>query len=637
MHLLKSCAIFVSLVTLLPSGELAAQNWGQTHSERDLQTFIESKFAGRRIPTSQVLMAARNAGWLATTANAKLFKSQLRSVAKRIGPSTRCLVVPDPNRPQSLDAGGPIYPAAKKETEYNNSEGYANDIGLLFSIPTIVTGTLPTTADADTIRFSMVIEGRVTIKVTGTGGIPEMQLSNANGDAVWGYHWWDTGTITLDLPVGTYHLTLSAINATAAVTYSTSFSLKSQTIPTLAFSKTSTGALSASQYTAYRIVLPADGRLNVTTKSTNASDTMLILHNDQWGFIYDPYDAGVISGSKDTGLDALLPKGTYYAYILGDQVDTMSITATFTAATIPTLGSTPINGNLKYLTASYDIYKFVLTKTEQVTLKLQPYGGTTATTDTYMQILDRKMQSMFESWENSTSWFSTITLTLPAGTYYVSSGASWSNGGYTASLSRGTAVTVTAQAGINPVSLATDTAATLALSLLTPSRIEVNIVEIATFDGQMSIIDARTGLTFAWEDDEYMGGQSCTLGMVLPAGDYFVNVKGYKGTPGSCDVQIMLPFHRWAGDIVGYQGHGGSLLYFVVGVKQVAGYNPLAGIMSGSLLIPLGPPTVILPSPLGGSGKINFGVALKPGRGVFIQAAEVDTTLGKGFYTNLLK
>jgi len=609
------------------------QNWGQSHSEQDLQAFIETNYAGRRISTSKIQRAARTRGWLATQADAKVFKQQLRSIARRIGPSTRFLSVPDPTlQPVKGKWRGSL--AAAPEVEHNGSEGYANDIGTIFNFPTTVTGAISSVSDSDHYRFNVLLDGRLTVTTTSPGSVPGIQISNSNGDSIWGYHYWDSGNTTLDLPAGTYCIALTAGSAT---TYSMSLQFALGSMKTLAFGTPATTSLTSTGFDGSRVVLPQDGRLTLALTSNNVSDTYMIVQNEDWGFVIDSEDWDFGSGSVEAGLYGLLPKGTYYVYIAGDQTDTGTVTATFKAETIPTLDKTSVTGSLQYSDASYDIMKFVVTQTEEVTLTIRPNNGAAGITDTYAQILDSNMQSLAESWEDSGSWFSTFAFTLPPGTYYLSSSAYFSSGDYKADLSRANPSVTPVLAGENAISLATDKGVTLSFSLLTPSRVEVNLLEGGTIDCQMALMDANTGKVYAWEEDEYMGDESCQLGMVLPTGDYYIQVKEYAGSAGTASVNIMTPLHRFTGNIVGYQGHGGALLYFVVGIAQVPAYNPLAGIISGNLLISLAAPTVMVNAPLGATGKINFGASLTPGGGLLLQAVEIDLTTAKGFYTNLLK
>ncbi len=84
------------------------------------------------------------------------------------------------------------------------------------------------------------------------------------------------------------------------------------------------------------------------------------------------------------------------------------------------------------------------------------------------------------------------------------------------------------------------------------------------------------------------------------------------------------------------RGHSGDLLFFVVGTKQSAPSNPLAGFVSGSLLVDLST-AVILPLVMPVGGIIDFQTSLPPQAGVFLQMVTVDSVSGSGAYSNLLK
>ena len=409
--------------------------------------------------------------------------------------------------------------------------------------------------------------------------------------------------------------------------------MKAQAVPTLALNKLTPVSLDKS-LRVFRVVLAEDGRVTLKLASSPSADTSLWLLNSNWRYMFDVDDAG--STGSDAGLNALLPKGVYLVYLTADVATTTGITTTFKAATIPALETTALNGVLAGGEEDFDLYQVTVGESELTTLTIRG-NGSNAIGDSYLRVYDSNMALALESDDESASasTLSSISATLPAGTYYAASVGYYDTGGYTISKTKATGSTVTAKAGTNKASITTlNSAVALRLSLRTPSRIEFDVVEETLADAEIFVLDAKTGLSVGWEDDAF-DAASCSFGTQLAAGDYFVIVKDWSGGSGSFDVRIIPPMQRWgeAHAVMSY-GHEGNPLFLVVGRKQVPATNPLPGLVSGNLLIDLSGAGIFrLALPKG--GILDFKAGMKPNSGLFVQTVEFETTT-RGAYSNLL-
>ncbi|MHC4898663.1 MAG: hypothetical protein ACYTGW_16320 [Planctomycetota bacterium] len=618
----------LSALTLLGAADLAAQHWHLTRSPQALEAWIGQRFQGRDVvPLRSVLGAARHLGWVKTAADAKLLKRQFRAIARQRGRTARFL---DLMKTPALEpSAGPL--AATVEKEYNDSEGFANDVGTVTTVAQTISGSLAANT-VDSFAVTVPVDGVLQVAASVTGTAPEVLITSADGDEVWGMASSKAPPLDVEVPKGRYHVLLYQAQGTA--TYSLSLKMKVQPVSTLALGKQTQVALNTN-LKALKVVLAQDGRVTLNLSSTGSADTHLWLLSSSWRYLFDVDDAG--STGTDAGLNALLPKGVYYVYLTSDAATTATITANFKAARIPLLGTAAINGTIPSGEEDFDLYRMVVGNAELVTLAIRG-NGASPISDSYLFVYDSNMALSLESDDEnaSNSTLSSFTATMPPGTYYAASTGFYTKGGYTISKNTGKGSTVTAQAGTNAVTITTlDTAATLKLSLLTPSRIEFNVVEGTLIDAQVFVIDAKSGLSVGWEDDA-VDATSCRFGTHLPAGDYFVIVKDWDGGTGTVDVRIIPPMQRWGTAFTARaRGHEGNPLFLVIGTKQVPAQNPLLGLVTGNLLIDL-QTAVIFPLGLPTGGILDFQAGMKPNTGFLVQTVEFETTTS-GAYSNLLK
>ncbi|MEE9128114.1 MAG: hypothetical protein V3U11_13340, partial [Planctomycetota bacterium] len=575
--------LILSALALLGAANLSAQHWNLTRSPEDLQAWIVKHFQDRdTVSLRSALDEARHIGWIKTAADQKLLKRQFRTITKKRGRSPRFLdLAKTPVVAPSTGAStGPL--AASTEKEYNDSEGYANAIGTLTTVNKTITGALAAKA-VDSFAVTMAVDGILQVSAAITGTAPAVEVTSADGDEIWGMAWSKTPPLNVQVPRGRYFVRL--YQPLGSSTYSLSLSMKAQTVPALPLGKQTQVSLSQN-LRVFRVVLPQDGRVTLKLSSTGAADTRLWLLNSSWRYMYDVDDAG--SAGKDAGLNALLPKGTYYVYLESNAATTTKITTTFNSASIPLLATTAINGKIPLGEEDFDLYRIVV-GSSQMTLAIRGTGAT-AIQDSYLFVYDRNMGFALESDDENAgnSTLSSISATMPPGRYYAASTGYYDKGDYTISRSKGTGSTVTARAGTNLTTITTkDTAATLKFSLLTPSRIEFDIVEKTLSDAEIFVIDAKTGLSVGWEDDAF-DAASCNFGTHLPAGEYFLIVKDWDGGVGSVDVRIIPPLQLWgATNTVMARGHEGNPLFLIISTKQAAASNPLPGLVTGNLLLDL--------------------------------------------------
>lgn len=615
------------LLVLLTSPSLFAQAWDRTHTREDLARFLQQAFPGQdAVPMGQAYRGVQAKGWLPTVMTRKLLKQQLRDLVRDSRSRGRSIdlkpgtVFPDPRgRPAS---------AVAAEIEYNDSEAYATDLGVLIA-PLSATGSMSSADDKDALRFETLIDGVVTFKMTYTGTKPDLVITGAAGQENWGYHYYDSDTVVLHLPSGVYHANLASFDS--STTYSLALTFQPQSIPTLALGAT-TGHTFGPDPKLLKVVLPQDGRFGLSMTANGAGDSLLILQNSKWGFIYDVDDTGAATNGE-AGLDIQLPKGTYYLYVWSDLVVTESFTTTFASQATPVL-SNSATGTLATSPEVLDLFQIVVTTPEFLDLRITG-NGSSAIADPYLILYDQNMTQILEGDDDPASTFSVIGATLPTGVYYVASTSYYDYGGYQISKASAMMVTQVAQAGVNVATVPSYSSVGFRLKLATASRLEVDLDE-GSLDGQVGVLDWKTGLAVSWEDDDFYGPQYCHLGMQLPAGEYLFLVKDYSGDTGSVDLQLLPPLQRWQGDNVMVRGHSGDLLFFVVGTKESAPNNPLPGFVSGNLLVDLST-AVILPLVMPAGGIIDFQTSLPPRSGVFLQMVTVDSVSGSGAYSNLLK
>lgn len=514
------------------------------------------------------------------------------------------------------------------EREYNDNAGYANDLGILSAMKTI-TGYVNGPQDVDAFRFEATADGLLRITTSYNGSPLEVVITNAHGDENWGMHRFDASRVVLPVPKGVYHVRLGG---SASVTrYSMSLELQAQALPTLALGQ-STKMTIGPDYVGLRIVQPQDGRLRLDFTTSNQADAFLVLQNSRWGYVYEVDDA--TPATSEPGLDAVLPKGTYYLYVGADVSATTSILSTFTSLAISELKSNA-NGTVGSQGASFELHKIELKSVEEVRVAIAARGSA-GITDSYLQLFDRDMVQILEADDDSTSTLSTIAVTLPVGVYYVASTGYYSRGDYLISKSSSAGTIDLVRAGSNFLSAVADRATTMRFGLETPAGVEFNIVGGPGYDAQVAVLDAKTGLSLAWEDDESLGPHDSNLGMRLPAGDYFVIAKNYDGAAGVFEAQIIPPLQRWVSDHVRVRAHGGHLAYFLVSLRLAAPSNPLQGILTGNLLVDLSA-TVSVVMSIPWNGFIDFQTPLLPNSGIYLQMVAIDTAGPTGEYSNLLK
>jgi len=514
------------------------------------------------------------------------------------------------------------------EREYNDNSGYANDLGDL-SAPRVVAGYVNALGDADTFRFEARADGVLRIRTTYNGREPEAVITNVSGDENWGLHRFAAGRLTLPIPKGVYHVRLGGV---AVVTkYSMRLELQAQSIPSLVLGQT-TQLPVGPDYACLRVVQPQDGRLRLGFTTTNQADAFLVLQNAQWGYVYEVDDAN--PSTLEPGLDAVLPKGTYYLYIGADIAAQTSIRATSANLVIHELKSNA-NGSVTSQGESFELHKLVLTAVEKVHLAISRWGST-GITDSYLQLFDRNMVQILESDDDSASTLSSVGVTLPPGVYYVASTGYCDRGDYLLTRTSAAGALVPVRAGSNSVTSGADDATTMRIDLETPAGVEFNAIGGPGYDPQVCVLDAKTGLSLGWEDDDSLGPHGCNLGMRLPAGEYLVIAKSYDGAAGVFEVEVIPPLQRWALEHVRVRAHDGQLAYFLVSHKLAGPSNPLPGILSGNLLVDLSA-SLSFVATIPWDGLIDFQTPLMPGSGVFLQMVTIDLASSRGRYSNLLK
>ena len=537
------------IVSLCLCQAVVAQAWSQSHARQDLLAFLQQEFAGEAavsIPAAYRGVARK--GWLPDAAARKLVKRQLRALARERRASGRSIDLRLVRaRPAS---GGGAASAVAAEIEYNDSEGYATDLGVLLA-PLSATGVMSSDDDKDCFRFATVTDGVVTFKMTYTGAAPDFTVTSAGGDENWGYHYYDVDTVVLPLPKGVYHVNVASF--TASTTYSLAMTFAAQTTPTMALGSTASHTFGPDPRLV-RITLPQDGRLNVSMTANGAGDSYLVLQNSGWGFIYDVDDTSTATNGE-AGLDMHLPQGVYHLYLWSDMVSTESVTAAFTPQAIPAL-TTAVSGSLRGSSESFDLFKVVLNAPAFVDLRMVGTGSS-PTTDPYMVLYDRQMAQILEGDDDPNGTDSSIGVTLPAGTYYVASTAYYDYGDYQLTRSDAAAATQPAQAGINLATVSQYSSVAYRFDLATPAWVELDLDE-GGLDGQLGVLDWDTGLSLGWEDDEMLGPQYCQLGAHLPAGRYAFVVKDYSSDTGAVDLRILPPLQRWQ---AGYPGAASATAY----------------------------------------------------------------------------
>ncbi len=616
---------FLTYVVFLASPlSLTAQDWSQSHAPRDLEAFLKQSFRGGcKVGAGSVYRAAAQKGWLKTASDRKLIKRQLRSLASRLGHGR----IFDLGAKVQAVPGGGGSTSLIGEIEYNNSEAYANNLGALL-VPITATGTVSGNDDTDTFRFDLPLAGNVTVTTTFSGASPSLMLTNASGDENWGHHFYDPN-FTVALPAGVYHLRVGG--SSTPVSYSVTLNISVGAIPTAVFG-TTTNVTAGLNPGAIQILVPQDGRLRLELDSGSTGNSTVLLQSSTWSYVKESsFDSRSPNG--DAGLDALLPAGLYYAYIFTNASSTVAVKATFTPAAIPTLATT-VTGTLVGSDESLDLYRVVVAQAGEVRFTTTG-SGTSPLSDPYVRIYDQNMVLFLEGDDRDQDTDSDLPLYLPPGTYYVSSDSYWDAGEYTITRSAGTAVPVVAQAGLNQNSTTTNGTTTFRLCLGTKSRVEFDLVDGST-DGQLGILNASTGLACSWEDDENLGPEDCNVGVVLPAGDYYVYVRDYAGFAGTFSLNALTPLNRQVGDNVEVLGHGGNPLYFLISAQGAPPSNPLPGVISGNLLLDLPSARIILVF-MPASGMINFMTSVPPNAGVFIQMVDVDAGTLLGTFSNLLK
>ncbi len=626
---MKASSLLVTLALLVSSAH--AQNWSQTRTQVDLETWIASQFQGKqRVGLPAVLNAAKAKGWLQTASDRKLIKRQFRAIAR-----TR------PGSGHSINLGviGKMshdhLPLAAQDLEYNDSTAYANDFGPVAPGVNSVSGNV-LAGEIDSFRFEVLADATVVFSAAVNGPLPMMEITNAAGSDMWDMGFFSTPSATVNFPKGVYDVRLHG--TAGAASYVLDLNVNSAPMPVLTPGQSISSALPATGLVGHRVVLPADGRLDVQSNA-GGQDTILYLVNEDFCYVYTVEDDSRSASQLDAGLNALLPQGTYYLYFYSGNGNALStvITTAFTAMTIPPLGGTTLTGVIAGGEEDFDTYTLLASQPEAITVTGAP-SSAAPTSDAYFMLHDRRMtvaQDLDDSGLGN-SLFPAGTVTMPAGLYYVSSSGMYDLGGYSVSRSSGPAVTTAALPGLNRGNLAlSDVALTYTFSVQNDTPCEVDVVELGMSDAEVFVIDAKTGLSLGWSDTPF-GDASCNFGPVLPKGDYYVIVKDWDGGPGTFDMLLNTPLHRRAADRVFAVGTQGNPIVLLAGFGQTPGINPLPNILVGDVFVDLNG-SFTASVPMAANGVLDWGFSLPPGSGIFLQHLEIDVSLGKGFFSNLLK
>ena len=349
---LHSRAALSFLTLVFAATGLSAQDWSKTHSLNDLESFLVEQFTPRgQVDARRALNAAAAKGWVVRAADRILFKRQFRSIARRRGTSGRLIDL----RPRALNVSNatpPTMAQALAEKEYNDSACYGQDLGPITPVAQTITGALAT-GESDNFTIRLVTDSLLSLTASSLNGTnPQVIVTNKDGDEIWGMSWQRSLPLQIELPAGQYNVRL--YQQSGSSTYGMSMQATTIKIPVINLSG-STSVSVSTNLKCLKLVTAADGRVNLTLKSATGADTYLWLLNGNWRYMHDVDDVTTV----DAGLDAHLPKGTYYVYVYADKSDTTSVTGSFSSAAIPALTSAGVAGTIKGY-HSFDVYKFTV-------------------------------------------------------------------------------------------------------------------------------------------------------------------------------------------------------------------------------------------------------------------------------------
>lgn len=543
--------------------------------------------------------------------------------------------------PSATRSGRKLLPTSMviNETEYNATRGFANDIGVVGPGGQSFDGNIAANGETDTIRFRTVVDGTVTLTLTGRGSSPipsgDFALMNERGYLIRLGEGSSTApaTVQIDLPRGVYYATMEAPSAGG---YRMQLGLTVKSLTTLPLAGTTNQQLSPTP-SIYRFVLPADGVFDLTING-GALDSYMYLLNGEMSYMTDIDDDSRSSGT-DAGLVAHLPRGTYFLEIDANAAGSASFLTKFTPRPVPALAcNASIAGSIPGGEEDFFTYRVVNTATQDLTFTISPRGSS-AITDSYLWLFDATMSGIMESDDDFAFVGSIVSGILPPATYYVTSSGYWDFGDYTiaAACKAGTPTAAPVGATTSSTIAANDGSVTFLTELGTAAPLEFQVFENTLPDAQLGIVDAATGRALGFDDDALFGNAGSEVSGAFALGKFHAIVKEYNGDTGSFDLAVRAPkFRGSTGNALRGLGRGGDFAVLVASAGTIPGVAiaPFGGFFQLNLATGFVVGPVLIPA---ATGELDFGFAFPPMSGAVLQSLHLNVTTLGGDFTNVLR
>jgi hypothetical protein len=612
-------SLLLGACLLFPFASAAAQSWPT--SSQQLEAWVRSQFAGEaKVTLRAVLNEARVKGLIRSPRDRHALKRSFRAISRSQGGSRQLLEL----QPRVLPiAFGPL---ATTEREYNDTPGYADHMGTLTPAGLSAQGTIAS-GDSDCYSFDVPVEGTATFNVTTSASSLSYYLFSERGEYL---EWGESNIPSFGLPAGRYYI---GFDASGPGSYTLNVGLTIQPLPVITPVGSNSYSIGTDPKT-FKVIVPSDGRFSLQLSSSGGADTELFLYNSKMRYMFDVWDDSRSVSGVDAGLDAQLPAGTYFVTVRSDAPTTTQFTSAFTAGALPTLAcASSFNGTING-EESFDLYRVVTSSSQSSTISITQRGNSIQ--DSYLVIFDRQMGFLVESDEETpASSMSGLSVTLPSGIFYAASTGYYDFGDYSMNRSCATAATTPALPGRNSGNVAMQaTAISHTLTLRNDVPCEVEVTENTLFDAMVGIVDAKTGLSMGQNDTAWHYG-SCNVAGPLAAGDYWFLVKDWDGGTGTYDLDILTPLYRGAGNQLRGLDKQNNVIVFLAALGSFPGVNPVPGLTTGNLLVdPLSMITfsVVVPA----NGKLDYGVPIAPGSGLFLQQISFGGNPLQGVFSNRL-
>ena len=521
------------------------------------------------------------------------------------------------------------------EREYNDSGGYADDLGRLTTSGQQVSGSLLGSADADTFKIQTSVDGSVSLRLRGNGNpalaAATLQIQSTTGTLISEFDAPSLPSGSIQLPAGRYRIAVLGTNSSGG--YLLDLGLTKLQIPNLSPSQSKTLVLS-SAYQLARLIVPAEGHVRITI-SGGQLDSYLELYNANMDFMID-VDDDSRSSNSDAGLNAHLPAGIYHLLLATwGNSGNANIRYSFQAGPIPNLACNKnLNGQIPGGEEDLVLYRLQLASPQEMVISLQPRGAS-GISDSYLLLYDARGSLILESDDDANAVGSIISGTFPAGTFYAASSGYWATGNYSISNRCGAPVLTRAVPGKTSSSIKNiDGNVTFEFSFRTPVPAEAVVIEGTLPDAHMAVLDTTTGLLAGYNDDDFISG-GAMVSTTLSNRRYFAIVKDYDGATGSLDFELWPPLLRdTSNNIIGLGKTGDH----VVLLAAVRSSPPIAIIpaIKGYLLLSLNPGVALPARQVTGDGSIAHGFKIPPG--LFpIQTVAVNVSAMLGAFGNELK